>query len=296
MRRSATGEHMTLRFAVPNKGRLSERSVQILNQAGLEIDDGSDRKLFAAIKNRDLAIMFLRAQDIVRFVHQGAVDLGITGKDLVLEAGLDVTTLIELNFGYCHLAVAVPENSGIDSIKDVKNGSVVATSFPNLTKKYFAKKGKKVEITRISGAAEVTPRIGVADLIVDLVSSGSTLKTNGLKEIDVVAESRAVIVGNKKSIRSKKGEIQELVAAIKSVSDAENKRYLMADVPVKSLEDVKEFLPGIAGPTIMNIMGRDDIVAIHVVVDKDKVHDSVIRLKHLGATGILIVPIDRMVP
>jgi len=287
---------MTLRFAVPNKGRLSERSVQILRQAGLEIDDGSDRKLFAAIKDRDLAIMFLRAQDIVRFVHQGAVDLGITGKDLVLEAGSDVTTLVELNFGYCHLAVAVPESSGIDSVKDIENGAVVATSFPNLTRKYFAGKGKKVEIARISGAAEVTPRIGVADLIVDLVSSGSTLKTNGLKEIDVITESRALLIGNKKSIRSKKGDVQELVAAIKSVSDAENKKYLMADVPVRSLEDIKKFLPGIAGPTVMSIMGRDDIVAIHVVVDKNKVHDSIIKLKRLGATGILIVPIDRMVP
>jgi ATP phosphoribosyltransferase len=275
---------MTLRFAVPNKGRLSERSVQILRQAGFEIEDGSDRKLFAAVKDRDLAIMFLRAQDIVRFVHQGAVDLGITGKDLVLEAGLGVATLIELNYGYCRLSVAVPESS------------VVATSFPNLTKKHFSEKGKKVEITRISGAAEVTPQIGVADLIVDLVSSGSTLKTNGLKEIDVIMESRAVLIGNKKSVRSKKAGIQEIVAAIKSVSDAEDKKYLMADVPVGSLEDIKKFLPGIAGPTIMNIMGRDDVVAIHVVVDKDKVYDSVNRLKKLGATGILIVPIDRMVP
>jgi ATP phosphoribosyltransferase len=287
---------MTLRFAVPNKGRLSERSVQILRQAGFEIEDGSDRKLFAAVKDRDLAIMFLRAQDIVRFVHQGAVDLGITGKDLVLEAGLGVATLIELNYGYCRLSVAVPESSGISCIKEVKSGSVVATSFPNLTKKHFSEKGKKVEITRISGAAEVTPQIGVADLIVDLVSSGSTLKSNGLKEIDVIMESRAVLIGNKKSVRSKKAGIQEIVSAIKSVSDAEDKKYLMADVPVGSLEDIKKFLPGIAGPTVMNIMGRDDVVAIHVVVDKDKVYDSVNRLKKLGATGILIVPIDRMVP
>ena len=287
---------MTLRFAVPNKGRLSERSVQILKQAGLEIEDGSDRKLFAAIKNRDLAIMFLRAQDIVRFVHQGAVDLGITGKDLVLEAGLDVSTLIELNYGYCHLAVAVPESSNVSSIAQVKNGSVVATSFPRLTKRYFAEKGKKVEIAKISGAAEVTPRIGVADLIVDLVSSGSTLKTNGLREIGVIAESRALLIANKRSAREKKAEVQDISSAIKSVSDAETKKYLMADVPVRALEEVKSFLPGIAGPTVMNIMGREDVVAIHVVVDKDRVYDSVNRLKQLGATGILIVPIDRMVP
>jgi len=287
---------MTLRLAVPNKGRLSERSVQILKQSGLEIEDGSDRKLFAAIKNRDLEVMFLRAQDIVRFVHQGAVDLGITGRDLVLEAGMDVKTLIELNFGYCRLAIAAPENSGIDSIEDVKDGSVVATSFPNLTKKYFSKLGKKVEIATVSGAAEVTPHIGVSDLIVDLVSSGSTLKTNRLKEIGVIAESRALLIANRESLETKKEEIKEISAAIKSVSDAEDKKYLMADVPRKALDEIKSFLPGIAGPTVMSIMGREDVVAIHVVVDKDKVYDSVIRLKKLGATGILIVPIDRMVP
>ena len=287
---------MTLRLAVPNKGRLSERSVQILKQAGLEIEDSDDRKLFATVKKRDFAVMFVRASDIVSFVSKGAVDIGITGKDLVLEAGLDVKSVYDLNFGHCRLSVAAPESSGIEDVKDIKDGSVVATSFPNLTRKYFAKAGKRIEVTTISGAAEVTPHIGVADLIVDLVSSGSTLKVNHLKEVAVIARSNAVVIVNEGSYKSKREEIDELVAAIDSVENAANKKYLMADVPTKSLEAVRKYLPGIAGPTVMNIAGRDDVVAVHVVIDKDKAYDAITRLKKLGATGILIVPIDRMVP
>jgi len=287
---------VTLRLAVPNKGRLSERSVQILKQAGLEIEDSDDRKLFATVKKRDFAVMFVRASDIVNFVSKGAVDVGITGKDLVLEAGLDVKTVYDLSFGHCRLSVAAPESSGIESVEDIKDGSVVATSFPNLTKKYFAKAGKKIEVTTISGAAEVTPHIGVADLIVDLVSSGSTLKVNHLKEVAVIARSNAVVIVNEDSYKKKRDEIDELVAAIESVENAANRKYLMADVPTKSLDAVRKYFPGIAGPTVMNIAGRDDVVAVHVVIDKDKAYDAITRLKKLGATGILIVPIDRMVP
>ncbi|MEM0448246.1 MAG: ATP phosphoribosyltransferase [Methanomassiliicoccales archaeon] len=287
---------MTLRLAVPNKGRLSERSVQILRQAGLEIEDSEERKLFANVKARDVAVMFVRASDIVSFVAKGAVDVGITGKDLVLEAGLDVKTVYDLNFGHCRLSVAAPESSGIEKVEDIKDGSVVATSFPSMTRKYFEKQGKKVEITTISGAAEVTPHIGVADLIVDLVSSGSTLKVNHLKEVAVIARSNAVVIVNPESYQRKRDEIEELVSAIESVENAANKKYLMADVPVKSLEAVRKYFPGIAGPTVMNIAGRDDVVAVHVVIDKDKAYEAITRLKRLGATGILIVPIDRMVP
>ena len=220
----------------------------------------------------------------------------ITGYDLVLESGLEVHKLLDMGFGRCRLSVAVPEGQGIDRVEDVPDGSMVATSFPHLTQKYFESRGKKVDVTVISGAAEVTPHLGVANLIVDLVSSGSTLKTNRLKEIAVIAESQAVLIANREAMRTKGAELEELASAIRSVMDAEGKRYLMADVPVDALEDVRHFLPGIAGPTVMSLMGRDDVVAIHVVVDKTAIYQSVNKLKRLGATGILIVPIDRMVP
>ena len=285
---------MTLKFAIPNKGRLSERTVQIMNHAGLEIEGADDRKLYSNVRN--LSVMFLRASDIVRFVHKGAVDIGVTGKDIVLESGLDVKTVYELDFGHCRLSIAAPEGSGFDSVDDVKDGTVVATSFPNMTQKYFERLGKKVEITKISGAAEVTPHLGVADIISDLVSSGSTLKMNHLKEIAVIANSQAVVIANNESYRHRREEIDELVSAMRSVMDAENKKYLMADVPTVALDEVRKYFPGIAGPAVMNIAGREDVVAVHVVIGKDHVYDAIIRLKRLGASGILITPIDRMVP
>lgn len=288
------GEHLTLKFAIPNKGRLSERTVQILNHAGLEIEGADERKLYTNVRN--LSVMFLRASDIVRFVHKGAVDVGVTGKDLVLEAGVDVKTVYELDFGHCRLSIAAPEGSGFDSVDDIRDGTVVATSFPNMTQKYFERLGKKVEITKISGAAEVTPHLGVADVISDLVSSGSTLKMNHLKEIAVITHSQAVVIANHESYKTRRDEIDELVSAMRSVMDAENKKYLMADVPTTALDEVRKYFPGIAGPTVMNIAGREDVVAVHVVIDKDHVYDAIIRLKRLGASGILITPIDRMVP
>ncbi len=287
---------MTLRLAIPNKGRLSERSIEILKQAGLEIENGDERRLYANVKRQDLAVMFLRAQDIVRFVHKGAVDVGITGFDLVLESGLDVVVPYHLNFGRCRLSVAVPDTMKVERPEDLPDDLVVATSFPNLTKQYFEKLGKRVEITSIAGAAEIAPLLGVADIIVDLVSSGSTLKMNHLRELAVIAESQAVVIANRKAYEGCEQQVQEIISAMLSVTEAENKKYLMADVPKSSLDEVKKAFPGIAGPTIMNIIGRDDVVAVHVVIDKTDAFDAINKLKRMGATGILLTPIDRMVP
>ena len=287
---------MSLKLAVPNKGRLNERTMEILRQAGLEIENGSERKLYATVNHGDMSVLFLRAQDIVRFVHSGSVDMGITGWDIVLETDLEVEKMLDLDYGRCRLSVAAPEAAGYRSAMDIPDGAKVATSFPHMAGKFFEGLDKKVDIITVSGAAEVTPHLGVADVIVDLVSSGSTLKTNKLVEVAVIAQSQAVLVASKKSLASKGTEMRELASAIESVLAAEGKRYLMADVPVDILDEVRSFLPGVAGPTVMNIAGRKDIVAIHVVVDKPQIYDSVNRLKRIGATGILIVPIDRMVP
>lgn len=287
---------MPIKLAVPNKGRLNERSLEMLKRAGLEIENGGDRLLFASVKNGNFSVLFLRAQDIVRFVQTGAVDAGITGWDLVLENGNEVELVREMGFGKCRLSVAVPESSGIKTIEDIPNGSRVATSFPNMTRQFFEKMGKKVEIAVISGAAEVMPRMGVADFITDLVSSGSTLKSNNLREIAVISDSQAVLIASKNLDIERMRELKELANALESVEIAEHKKYLMADVPVAALDEIRSFLPGIDGPTVMNIAGRDDVVAIHVVIDKSQIYNTVNKLKKLGASGILIVPIDRMVP
>jgi len=287
---------MTLKLAIPNKGRLSERSVEILEHAGLEIENGDERRLYANVKRQDLAVMFLRAQDIAKFVHSGAVDVGITGMDLVLESGLDVVVPYKLNFGRCRLSIAVPDAMKVKTPEELPDDIIVATSFPNMTRKFFDKLGKRVEIAYIAGSTEIAPHLGVADIIVDLVSSGSTLKMNHLRELAVIAESQAVVIANRKTYEGCGQQVEEIISAMHSVTEAENKKYLMADVPKSSLEEVLKAFPGIAGPTIMNIIGRDDVVAVHVVIEKSDAYDAINRLKRMGATGILLIPIDRMVP
>jgi ATP phosphoribosyltransferase len=287
---------MTLKMAVPNKGRLNERAVELLLKSGLDLGEGWGRRLYVNVLNQDIEIMFVRAQDIPGFVAGGAIDIGITGKDQLAESGMDAECLLNLEFGHCRLAVAVPEASGIKNVNDIKDGCKVATSFPNLTKKFFDSRKKKIEIVNVSGAAEIMPYMGVSDVIVDLVSSGSTLKTNRLIAIENILESQAIIIGNKKSIKNKKDAISGIVSSIESVIVAEHKKYLMADVPKAKLAEIQKLFPGVAGPTVMNIAGRDDMVAMHVVIEKKDVYDSVNTLQKMGAKGILTLPIDRLVP
>ena len=285
---------MTLKLAVPNKGRLNERSVELLLKSGLDLGEDWGRKLYVTVRGQDIEVMFVRAQDIPEFVYSGAVDLGITGEDQVIESGYDLDFLLKLEFGHCRLSVAVPEASGIKNVKDIPDGTRVATSFPNSTKRFFKKIGKKVEIVTVSGAAEIMPYMGVSDIIVDLVSSGSTLKTNRLLELVRIIESQAVVVAKKGKGKDK--ESADVVDSIRSVIAAESLTYLMANVPKTSLKEVQVLFPGMSGPTVVNIAGRDDMVAIQVVVSKDRIYNSVNELRRLGGEGILTLPIDRLVP
>lgn len=286
---------MTFKMAVPNKGRLHDRTIELLLKSGLDLGEDWGRKLYVTAKNQDIEILFVRAQDIPRFVAIGAVDLGITGQDQIADSGSVLKEVLELDFGHCRLSVAVPEQSDIRTVDDIKDGCRVATSFPNVTKRFFDSKGKKVEIVNVSGAAEIMPYIGVSDIIVDLVSSGATLKTNRLVEIETLVRSQAVMVTSNKAMEANGTKIMDIVNSVKSVIDAENKKYLMADVPVSKLPEIDRLFPGVAGPTVMNISGRSDMVAIHVVVDSKSVFDSVNQLQKLGAKGILTLPIERLV-
>ena len=284
-----------VRIAVPNKGRLNQSAIRLMNKIGFPVPDASNRTLLAEFGKGRYQILLARAQDIPEFVEMGAADLGITGLDLVKETSRKVETLMDLDFGKCRLVVAVPEESVIESVDDVKDGCTVATCFPNLTKEFFSKMGKNVTLAELSGATEVAPQVGLADIITDLTETGSTLKLNHLKEIGVILESKAVVIGNAASIAKKKERIEELTDAIKSVMNASRKRYLMANVPKSSLANLNTLLPGVSGPTVMNIYGRDDMVAIHAVTNEDEINAVITVLKGIGATGILVVPIERMV-
>jgi ATP phosphoribosyltransferase len=285
----------TVRIALPNKGRLNQSAIRLMNKIGFPVPDASNRTLLAEFGKGRYQVLLARAQDIPEFVEMGAADLGITGLDLVMETGRRVENVMPLDFGRCRLVVAVPEESPANVVEDVKDGCTVATCFPNLTKTYFGKIGKTIEIAEMSGATEVAPQIGLADVITDLTETGSTMKLNHLKEIGVVLESVAVLIGNPKAIVEKKARIEEVTSAMQSVMNASKKRYLMANVPKTALPSLNTLLPGVSGPTVMNIIGREDMVAIHAVTNEDEVNGVITMLKSIGAAGILILPIERMV-
>lgn len=284
-----------LKIAIPNKGRLSDESTRLLHRAGIPLRGSSDRKLFASALNGRLQILFLRAHDIPAFVADGTVDAGITGLDVVMESEANVDIRLDLGFGKCRLAVAVPEENSASRVADLADDVRIATSFPVLTKKFFDAAGKSARITEVTGACEVTPKLGVADVITDLVSSGSTLMMNHLREIETILESSCRLITTTTVDAEIAQDLERVEAALASVVAAENKRYLLADIPRSNLDEIRMFLPGVAGPTVVDIAGVPDMVAIQVVVDEDAIFDAVHRLKGLGGRGILIVPIDRLV-
>ena len=286
---------MTVRMAIPNKGRLNERAVELLTKSGIDLGEDWGRKLYVKAKDQDVEIMFVRAQDIPAFIDSGTIDVGITGEDMVAESGYVLRNLFNLNFGICRLSIAVPESSGIDSFEDIPKGARIATSFPNVTEKFFRSKKKDITVIEVSGAAEIMPYLGISDMISDLVATGSTLKTNRLKEICTILDSQAAIFTSNKAFSSKMKEIVDVVDSIKSVMAAENRKYLMADVPKDIIDDVEKVIPGISGPTILNIAGNDKMVAVHAVVRSEDVYKVVNELKRLGAKGILSLSIDRLV-
>ena len=282
---------------------MNERTIELLAKAGIDllakagIDLGEDvgRRLYIRARNQDIEVLFLRAQDIPEFVATGAIDIGITGQDQVAEAGAQLEQVLELRFGYCHMAVAVPEASGIKDASEIKDGSKIATSYPNIARRYFESLGKDVSIIVVTGAAEIMPYLGISDYIVDLVSTGSTLKMNRMIEAGRILDSQAAVFTSKQSMERYGEQIEEIVSSIQSVIDAENKRYIMADVPRDRLADVERIIPGIGGPTVLDIAGNSGFMAVHAVIDSDQTFHVIAELKKIGAKGILTTPIERLV-
>ena len=286
---------MTLRLGVPNKGRLNERAVDLLIRAGIDLGEDIGRRLYVKARNQDLEVIFVRAQDIPVFIAEGAIDFGITGLDETAESGKDLIRALDLQFGFCHLAVAVPDDSGITDASQIKNGSRIATSFPNLTRQYFERLGIQVQIITVTGACEIMPYVGVSDYITDLVSTGSTLKTNRLREVGSIIESQAAIITSRKAMDQKGQAIQDIIDSLNSVMLAEDKKYLMADIPKDKLAEVEKIIPGIGGPTVLEIAGNPDFLAVHAVINTKDVFKTIADLKRLGARGILTTPIERLV-
>jgi len=284
-----------LRIALPNKGRLADETRELFTDAGLEVRTAGPRALTASLGG-EFQALFVRARDIPEFVADGAADAGVTGFDLVRESGRALDELADLQFGRCHLAVAATEDTGITALDDLAPGTRVATVFPRLTREFFGQRGQAVEVVPVSGAAEIAPHIGIADVIVDLVSTGSTLRVNGLHEIATVLESSTRLIaapgGQRDSAHAR--ALDELVAALTSVIAARGRRYVMANVPRARLDAVRQVVPGLNGPTVIDILNGGEHVAVHAVVSAATIYRTVADLKALGAEGILVTRIERL--
>jgi ATP phosphoribosyltransferase len=289
-----------LRIALPNKGRLTEDVRTLFADAGLELRAAGDRALVASLGG-DFEAIFVRAQDIPEFVADGAADVGVTGWDLVRESERELESVLDLEFGRCRLVVAAREESGIESLEDIVgdgNGAPrVATAFPRITERYFADACRPITIVPVSGAAEIAPHLGIADIVTDLVSTGSTLRVNQLREIATILESTARLITRPNGERPRRQRaIEELVAALESVLRARGQRYVMANVPRAALDQVRRVLPGLNGPTVIDVLNGGDLVAVHAVVAQALIYRTIADLKALGGEGILVTRIERVMP
>ncbi len=285
-----------IKIAVP-KGHLEESTVKLLQDSGIGVIGRDGRQLFAKTNDPEIELVFVRAEDIPDFVVRGSTDLGITGYDLMRESGdVDVAELLDLGYGYTRLVVAASEKSGIKSVRDIKSGARVATEFPTNTKRYFAEKGIKIELVNVTGAAEISPLIGLADVIVDVTSTGTTLRANGLVIIDDILESTSRLIANRESLSKKKAKIDDIVTAINSVVKARGKKLVLMNVPESKLEEIKRVMPGMAGPTVSRVEGKKEMLAVQAVVDEAEVYNVVKRVKQAGAKDILVIPIERVLP
>ena len=284
-----------VRLAIPNKGRIAAPIMELVEKSGLHLPEtAGERRLITKTLDPHVEILFARPADIPEYVATGAADLGITGRDLVIERGSDVKDLLDLGFGRAKMVLAVLEDSEIHSVRDLA-GAKVATEFPAITQNFFKKQGVFVNVVLVGGACEATPHLGIADAIVDLSSSGTTLKTNRLRVISDVLETSTHLIANKESLRTKKEKIDEILLALESVVRARGQCYLMMNVKRTALEAIKKVLPGLSGPTVMDVASKEDLVAVHAVVNEERVYTLINALKRAGAKDILVMSIQRMI-
>ena len=282
-----------LRLAIPNKGRMVEPTLRLLHDAGLVFEE-HDRSLVALVQNYDLDVLFVRTNDVIEFVRDGVADLGITGVDLLHETGAELPLIRTLGYGRCRLAAAVANDTPYQAVEDLA-GLRVATAHPNTARSFFADRAIPVEIVPISGAVEVAPRLGLAEAIVDLVSTGSTLAMNGLRQIGDVLASEAILVASPAAQRARAPELAAVETMLSAVIAARGRKYLMMNAPAPCLDDLQRLLPALESPTVIPL-AHAGMIAIHSVVGADDVWGLLPRLKAAGASGILVLPIEKIVP
>lgn len=280
----------TLKIAIQKSGRLNEKSVELLKNCGLSFENYKS-SLISSVSNFPLEILFLRDDDIPEYVQDGIADLGIVGENVINEAEVDVAYLQRLGFGKCSLKIAIPNNSEVHKLADL-NGKSIATSYPVILKKFLSENNIEADIRTISGSVEISPGLGLSDAICDLVSTGGTLKSNGLKPFADVLHSEAVLIG-------RKGEennpvIIELIQRVQSVLRAKETKYVVLNIEQKNLERIKELLPGIKSPTVVPL-AEEGWTAVHTVIPERDFWEKISGLKAAGAQGIVVLPIEKMI-
>jgi ATP phosphoribosyltransferase len=281
---------MTL--AVPNKGRLVEPTLRLLHDAGLVFEE-RDRSLVSRVENVDLDILFVRTNDVVEFVRDAVADLGMTGADLLAESEVDLPVVRSLGYGRCRLTAAVPTNAAQQRVEDLA-GLRVATSHPRATRRWFADRSIPVEVISLSGAVEVAPRLGLAEAIVDLVSTGATLASNGLRSIGDLLPSEAILVGNPGALDARAEDVDRLSTMLGAVLEGRRRKYVMMNAPAERLGELEALLPGLESPSVIPL-AHAGMIAIHAVVGSDDVWALLPRLKNAGASGILVLPIEKLI-
>ena len=281
-----------LKIAVQKSGRLYDHSLQLLKECGIEINNGN-RQLKAVAFNFPVEVYFLRDDDIPQYVFDGVADVGFVGENVVYEKSKDIEVVSKLGFGRCRLSIAVPKNMNYTNVADLENLKI-ATSYTKLLQNFLSEKNLNAEIHEISGSVEIAPGIGLANAICDLVSSGSTLFTNGLKEAEVILQSEAVLVANKILSQENKAVLDKLLMRIRAVKAARNNKYIMLNAPNTQLKNITSVLPGMKSPTIVPL-AESGWSSVQSVVNESEFWDIVEKLKSFGAEGILVVPIEKMI-
>lgn len=281
-----------LRIAVQKSGRLYEGSMKLLKECGIEISNGNNQ-LRVTAANFPVEVFFLRDDDIPEYVQDAVADIGFVGENVVTESDKQTETVEKLGFGKCRLSIAVPKNGKLQSVSDL-NGKKIATSYPFILSTFLKERNITASIHEISGSVEIAPKIGLADAICDLVSSGSTLFTNELKEIEVILSSEAVLISNKELSGNKKIILESLLFRIRSVKKARNNKYVLLNAPNDKLDMICSLLPGMKSPTILPL-AEAGWSSVHSVINESDFWNMIEKLKAAGAQGILIIPIEKMI-
>jgi ATP phosphoribosyltransferase len=281
-----------IRIAIQKSGRLSEKSLNLLKEAGISLNNGS-RKLRSVAQSFPLEVIYLRDDDIPKYVEDGVADIGIVGENEYAEKEAEVDLIERLGYSRCRLSIALPKSVDYKGIEDLQ-GKRIATSYPVILKKYLAEHGVSADIHFLSGSVEIAPSIGIADAIFDIVSSGSTLISNGLKEVEVAMRSEAVIIANRDLDDEVKAILANLLFRIRSVMAASNNKYILLNAPNEHLEEIISVLPGMKSPTVMPL-AEEGWSSVHSVLKESTFWEVIGSLKELGAEGILVIPIEKMI-